>query len=120
MFDFLKKLFGLPTREEVEAAKVRAEAVPYKVETPVINNKTGDVVEVFPAPVNDQVTDTVTDTVTDVVTEPPAKKTRRPRTPKAQTVAEEKPVKTRAKKEKVAKVPAPAAKRTYTRKSAKI
>jgi hypothetical protein len=112
MFGFLKKIFGLPTDEEVKAAQ-EAKAAPYKVEAPVVNNKTGDVVVMpepaattpiplvveasFPSAVNDQITDAVTQ-------EAPAKKPRKPRTPKAEKV-----VKVKATKEKTAKAKKPAA-----------
>lgn len=45
MFDFLKKIFGLPTEQEKAEAKKQSEVVPYKIEPPVFNNKTGDLVE---------------------------------------------------------------------------
>jgi|688.fasta_scaffold184456_2 hypothetical protein len=99
MLGFLKKIFGMPTEAEVAAAK----AVPYKVEPPVVNNKTGDVVVMpeqvasSPSAVNDQITDAVTQ-------EAPAKKPRKPRTPKAETA-----VKVKTTKEKTAKAKKPAA-----------
>lgn len=74
MLGFFKKLLGLPTKEEIESARNNANAVPYKIEAPIINNKTGDVVEAFPTAVNDQITDSVTQS--------PAKKTRKPRVKK--------------------------------------
>jgi hypothetical protein len=49
MFSFIKKLLGLPTEEEKRLAEEAKSAVPYKVEapvTPVINNKSGDTVDV--------------------------------------------------------------------------
>lgn len=106
MLGFLKKIFGLPTKEEEAAAAARA---PYKVETPAVNNKTGEVVEPVVVPVtvaevvNTQITDSVTQTA-------PVKKTRKPRTPKAEKTAKEKAV-----KEKAAKPVKAAAKRTGTR-----
>lgn len=45
IIDFFKKILGLPTEEEKIAAKNAAQA-PYKIEPPVINNKTGDLVEI--------------------------------------------------------------------------
>lgn len=94
MLGFLKKIFGLPTQEEVMAAKSVA-----TVEPPVVNSKTGDVVEMpvvaaVPAAVNDQITDAVTQS------QPAVKKTRKPRAPKADAVKEKaaKPVKVAAKK----------------------
>jgi hypothetical protein len=44
MLKFLKKLLGLPTEEEKKAAKDAA-LVPYKMEPPTFNNKSGDVVD---------------------------------------------------------------------------
>ncbi len=122
MFGFLKKIFGLPTDEEIKAAQ-EAKVAPYKVEPPVINNKTGDVFVPPPPPalleepklpstvevkatVNPQITDSVTQ-------EAPAKKTRKPRTPKVEKV-----VKVKATKEKAAKAKKPAAIST-SRKSKK-
>jgi hypothetical protein len=70
----------------------------------VLNNKTGDVVEVvtsMPSAVNDQITDSVT--------QAPVKKPRKPRTPKVETAVKEKaakPVKVAAKKVAVKKVAA--------------
>ncbi len=102
MLGFLKKIFGLPTNEEVAAAK----AAPYKVEPPVVNTKTGDVVDVpavapvveapIVAAVNDQITDAVTQAE-------PAKKTRKPRAPKAEKPAKEKAAKPAAKKSRKSK-----------------
>lgn len=115
MFGFLKKIFGLPTTEEVAAAKQAS--APYKVEPPVVNNKTGDVVDTPPIPypelhkapveveaksrdellaVNPQITDSVTQSE-------PVKKTRKPRTPKAEKPAKEKAAKKAAKKIAVVK-----------------
>lgn len=110
MFGFLKKLFGLPTTEEIAAAK--KVSAPYKVEPPVVNNKTGDVVDTPPipypelhkapeAPVEFEAKsrdDLIKSTVN---TSEPVKKTRKPRTPKAEKTAKEKaakPVKAAAKK----------------------
>lgn len=47
MFSFIKKLLGLPTEEEKKQAAETKLEVPYKVEAPqpLVNNKTGDVVE---------------------------------------------------------------------------
>lgn len=61
---------------------------------PVVNNKTGDVVELSPVSVeqvavlavNDQITDSVTQTA-------PTKKPRKPRTPKVEKVVKEKAAK---------------------------
>jgi hypothetical protein len=105
MFGFLKKIFGLPTEAEVAAAKA-----PYKIEPVVVNNKTGDVVieptvstpePVAPVVVVEEVKVTVNDQITDAVTQAPAKKPRKPRTPKAEKPAKEKaakPAKIAAKK----------------------
>jgi len=112
MLSFIKKLLGFPTPSEVAAAKETA--APYKVETPLVNNKTGDVVDQAPAPiveapVNPQITDAVTQAAE------PAKKTRKPRAPKA-----EKPVKEKAvKKEKAAKPVKAAAMKLPARRSKK-
>lgn len=108
MLSFIKKLLGFPTPEEVTAAKAET-AVPYKVEAPLVNNKTGDVVDQAPAPVveapvNPQITDAVTQTAE------LAKKTRKPRAPKV-----EKPAKVKAVKEKAAKARKPAAEKTTKR-----
>lgn len=85
MFTFLKKIFGLPTDEEIAAAKYS---------TPAVNNKTGELV--FPptvTAVNDQITDSVTQEVA------PAKKPRKPRTPKTKVEGKAaKPVKAAAMK----------------------
>lgn len=82
MFGFLKKLLGLPTHDEVAAAK-QAE-VPYKLEpAPVVNNKTGDVVDPVVVPEELKLNKVVDAQVTDAVTEAvPAKKTRKPRATK--------------------------------------
>lgn len=83
MLDFFKKLLGLPTQKEVEAARAPAPEVPYKVEPPVINNKTGDVVDPVVLPKEVQLTNVVTPQVTDAVAQPaPVKKTRKPRVKK--------------------------------------
>jgi hypothetical protein len=79
MLDFIKKIFGFPTQEEIEAAKAQQDAL-YKVEPLVVNNKSGEPV-LQPEPV--------------VVAEVPVKKTRKPRTPKV-----EKPVKVQMVAEK--------------------
>lgn len=86
MLGFLKKIFGFPTEAEIHAAKA-----PYKIEAPIVNNKTGEIVSV----INDQITDAVTQTVGTV------KKPRKPRTPKTENIVKEKaakPVKAAAKK----------------------
>lgn len=81
MLGFFKKLLGLPTDKEVEAAK--AESVPYKVEPPVVNNKTGDLVDPVVLPKEQLLKDVVKPQVTDAVTQvSPVKKTRKPRTKK--------------------------------------
>lgn len=71
-------------------------AAPYKVETPPVNAKSGDVVEPVaakPESVNTQITDAVTQAAPEPapvqeevkpVAEAPAKKPRKPRTPKAE------------------------------------
>ena len=82
MLDFIKKIFGFPTQAEIEAAKAQQD-VTYKFETLVVNNKSGEPV-IQPEPV--------------VVAEEPVKKTRKPRTPKA-----EKPVKAKVVAEKPSK-----------------
>ena len=68
---------------------------------PVINNKTGDVVELAPVSVEQVAVLAVNDQITDSVTqEAPAKKPRKPRTPKIEKVVKEKaakPVKAAAK-----------------------
>jgi hypothetical protein len=101
MLGFIKKIFGLPTKEEVDAAKAQAEVAPYKIETPAVNNKTGDLVEPVVtesklSSVNDQITDAVTQAA-------PAKKPRKPRTSKVEKPAKEKAAK--AKKPAVIKAP---------------
>lgn len=104
MLKFLKKIVGLPTDEEIVAAKS-------KNFVPVVNNKTGDIVDIVPLKntVNDQITDSVTQAT-------PTKKPRKPRTPKVEKIIEVKPVKEKAAKEKAAKpVKAVAAKRAYNR-----
>lgn len=106
MFSFIKKIFGFPTEEE----KALAQA-------PVVNSKSGDVVE-MPAPKVDPVavaldlegvklTNTVVNPqITDAVTQAePVKKTRKPRVAKTEKVV----------KEKAAKPVKVAAKRTVTR-----
>lgn len=72
MFGFLKRLMGLPTEEEILAAKK------HKIDPVIINNKTGDVVDI-PFLDNSQITDSVT-----------IKKPRKPRTPKEKTSVKEK------------------------------
>jgi len=103
MLSFIKKLLGFPTPDEVIAAKSEATA-PYKVEAPVVNNKTGDVVDQSSTTVNPQITDSVTQEAA------PAKKPRKPRVPKA-----EKSVKEKVVKEKAAKARKPAAEKTTKR-----
>lgn len=91
MLGFLKKIFGFPTQEEVSAAKA---------ESLVVNNKTGEIVQMpvvtaEPAVVNNQITDAVTQS------QPVEKKARKPRAPKAEKVVKEKvakPVKVASKK----------------------
>lgn len=78
MLGFFRKLLGLPSKEEVEAAKAREETVPYKIEAPLVNNKTGDVVDTVSVPVA-----------------APAKKTRKPRVKKVETTVKEKAAKPR-------------------------
>jgi len=101
MLEFLKKVLGLPTKEEIAEAKSKTVEVPYKIEQPVINNKTGEPVLVQQ------------ETKVEAVT--PVKKTRKPRTPKVET-----PVKEKAVKEKAAKpVKAAAAKKEPVKRSKK-
>lgn len=103
MFSFIKKIFGFPTEEE----KASAVAQKLDVVPPLVNNKTGDIVEevkVVSTSVNDQITDSVTQAAE------PAKKTRKPRAPKA-----EKPAKEKVVKEKAAKARKPAAEKTTKR-----
>lgn len=110
MFGFLKKMLGLPTKEEIAAAKELS--APYKVEAPIINNKTGDVVETPPKVVEAPVAATpsaVNDQITDAVTQ--VKKPRKPRTPKAKVE--------KAVKEKAAKPAKVAAKKVAVRRSKK-
>ncbi len=87
MLNFLKKIFGLPTDDEIAAAKKAVADVPYKIESPVVNTKTGDVVDtpVTVTTVNPQITDAVTQVA-------PTKKPRKPRTPKVEKVVKEKAV----------------------------
>lgn len=90
-----------------DAVGSSAPVAPYKVETPPVNNKTGDVVEsvvVKTETVNTQITDAVTQTApvpvqeeVKPVVEAPAKKPRKPRAAKA-----EKPVAKKAAKPKKA------------------
>lgn len=96
MLDFLKKILGLPTQEEINAAK-NTEQI--KIEPPIVNNKSGDLVDSVVVPkevVNSQITDAVTQE------KAPVKKARKPRTSKAEKTV----------KEKVSKVAVPATKRT--------
>lgn len=105
MFKKIKEFFlGKP----VEAAPT---PVPYKVETPVIplvvtNSNPADNVplaEPAPAPVQDQLA-VVNAAEGSAVTAAPEKKTRKPRTPKAETTAKEKaPAKAKAPKLTVVK-----------------
>lgn len=81
MLAFFKKLFGLSTDKGAESAK--ADTVPYKVEPPVINNKTGDLVDPVVVPKELKLKEVVNPQVTDSVTQAePTKKTRKPRTKK--------------------------------------
>ena len=88
-------------------AEVAPTPVPYKVETPVIplvvtNSKPEDNVPV-PAPAQDQLA-VVNAAEGSAVTAAPEKKTRKPRTPKAETTAKEKaPAKAKAPKLTVVK-----------------
>lgn len=90
MFDFFKKLLGLPTEAEKAAA-----SAPYKIETPestVIPGSDGMLVVVKGANViNDQITDAVTQTT-------PVKKTKKPA--KAKKAVESKPAKKGGRKPK--------------------
>ena len=121
MFGFLKKIFGLPTAEEVKAAQ-ETKVVPYKVEPPVINNKTGDVVDTPPlqASVEPDVVEAKsreellasTSQITDAVTQAePVKKTRKPRNSKAEKPVKEKKV----VKEKATKARKPVAEKSTKR-----
>ena len=135
MLGFFKKILGLPTEEEKQAAKVVFQA-PYKIEAPIINNKTGEILETsFPTSVNDQITDSVTQTlrvrkprkikekklvkeVKAVVTK--EKPTKTVKEVKA-VVTKEKPTKTVAENKKaVAKKPATAAKKTTNSRLKKV
>jgi hypothetical protein len=113
MLSFIKKIFGLPTDAEVKAAQ----EAPYKLEMPVVNQKSGDVVDTVVAKVDPvavaldlegvklgAVNDQITDSVTQVA---PAKKTRKPRAKTTEKVVKEKTPK--VKKEKAAKAKKPAA-----------
>jgi len=98
MFTFIKKLFGFD-QTTMQEAGVKIEQAPYKVEAPVANLAD---VAVAQQPVNTQCSDSVTqpdgneckafptavnDQITDAVTQAPAKKPRKPRTPKAEKAA---------------------------------
>lgn len=91
MFGFLKKLLGLPTKEEVAAAQA-----PYKVEPVVlVNNKTGDVVDQAVVPQEPKLDAPVAVQAVETATPAEApKKTRKPRAVKAAkpVKATEKPV----------------------------
>lgn len=85
MFEFLKKILGLPTEEEKLAAKNSAQA-PYKIEPPVFNNKTGDLVETPITKVRKpRKPKTVAENkkAAEPKSVPAAKKTRKPRSAKA-------------------------------------
>jgi outer membrane biosynthesis protein TonB len=83
--------FFLRTKEE------QVSSAPYKVETPVATKTEEVVVTVTPEPVNDQITDSVTQAApAPVVETTPAKKPRKPRTPKVKV--EEAPKKVAVKK----------------------
>lgn len=100
MFDFLKKIFGLPTEKEIAEARRAAQAaaqVPYKVEAPTT-------IETVATP---------TEPAKKVEEAKPVK-TRKPRAKKVEVVAVKPAKPAKAAKEKAAK---PVAKRT-TRKSA--
>lgn len=80
-------------------------SAPYKVETPVATKTEEVVVTAMPEPVNSQITDSVTQAAPEpVAEEKPAKKPRKPRTPKAKV--EEKPKKAAVKKAPAPKKPA--------------
>jgi hypothetical protein len=110
MFSFIKKLMGLPTKEEVEKAKVVNDP-------PVLNNKSGDPVDVPSVKVQEpvvqvveqkaevKVEEPVVQVVEQLVEEKPAKKPRVSK-PKAKkeaetlTVSAPAPKKPRASKKK--------------------
>jgi hypothetical protein len=93
MLDFIKKIFGFPTQAEIEAAKAQRN-VTYTFEPLVVNNKSGEpVVQTEPVVQPEPV----------VVAEEPVKKTRKPRTPKAETPAKVKVVAEKPSKKVTAK-----------------
>lgn len=83
MFEFFKKILGLPTEEEKLAAKNAAQA-PYKIEPPVFNNKTGDLVDAVPKTRKPRKPRVVLEKKKAAETKsvPAAKKTRKPRSTK--------------------------------------
>lgn len=96
MLSFLKKLIGLPTPDEVNAAKNKSVVIS---DTPAVNSKTGDLVDI-PATKVDPVaialdlegvnlTTKVDSQITDSVTQS-ATKVRKPRKPKTEKLVKEK------------------------------
>lgn len=113
MFSFIKKLLGLPTEEEKKQALESKNEAPYKVEPveqPVVNNKSGEVVDIPKSTVQTVVTEEVVikqvepvkveeqvkvvetakveeqklEVVQPVVEEKPVKKARKPAKPKVE------------------------------------
>ncbi len=83
MFEIFKKILGLPTEAEKLAAKNAGQA-PYKIEPPVVNNKTGDLVDVVPKTRKPRKPKVVAENKKAAETKsiPAAKKTRKPRSTK--------------------------------------
>lgn len=89
MLDFIKKIFGFPTKDEIEAAKVQHLAQ-YNGDPLIVNNKLGEPVTM------------VVEEPKVAAVEQPVKKARKPRTPKAEKAVKEKV----AKPAKLVKAPA--------------
>ncbi len=91
MIDFFKKLFGLPTAAEKEAAK-QPEA-PYKVETPAVQDFADIAIAQRPTPIAEKATEAVVASIEPVKKKAPKKtsapkkqtntKPRKPKAPKA-------------------------------------
>jgi hypothetical protein len=118
MFTFIKKLFGFD-QENMKAAGVQTEQVPYKVEQPIPAH------DVVPQPVVVEgagIVETVAaPQITNVVTEKPAatKPARKPRAPKTVAPAEKPAVKKAAPVKKAAAIKA-APKKPATTRSKKV